>query len=247
MMLVFLALATFVSTSLGGLFALRFKDKLHLVLGFSAGAVIGVAFFDLLPEALDIGSKYFDISTVTSVTALAFFLYLVLDRFVLLHAHTDEDGHPPQDSSPARGGRGALGASTLSVHSFLDGLGIGFAFQVSPAVGAVVAAAVLTHDFSDGINTVNLILKNGGSRRLAFRWLFVDALAPVVGILATLLFSVPESWLGIILASFCGFFLYLGASDLLPESHHRHPTMWTSVATGLGIAALYSAVSLAGI
>ena len=52
MMLALLALATFSATLLGGLFALRFKDKLHLILGFSAGAVIGLAFFDLLPEAI---------------------------------------------------------------------------------------------------------------------------------------------------------------------------------------------------
>ena len=230
------AAATFVATLLGGLFALRFKDKLHLILGFSAGAVIGVAFFDLLPEAIELGSPHFEVATVTSIVALAFAVYLFLDRVVLLHAHTDEEGH---------GHRGILGAGSLSFHSFLDGIGIGFAFQVSPEVGAIVAAAVLTHDFSDGINTVNMILKSGGSHREAFRWLLVDAVAPVVGIISTFFFVVPEYALGIILASFCGFFLYIGASDLLPESHHRHPTIWTSCATALGIGVLYVAVSLA--
>lgn len=231
-----IALATFCSTLLGGLFALRFKDKLHLVLGFSAGAVIGVAFFDLLPEAVNLGSAYFAVGTITSIVAFAFVVYLFLDRFVLLHAHTDEEGH---------GSRGMLGAGSLSLHSFLDGVGIGFAFQVSPAVGIIVAAAVLTHDFSDGINTVNMILKNGGSIRAAFRWLLVDALAPILGIISTLFFVVPQQTLGIILATFCGFFIYIGASDLLPESHHRHPTLWTTFATALGIAVLYAAVSLA--
>ncbi len=230
------AAAAFGATLLGGLFALRFKDKLHLILGFSAGAVIGVAFFDLLPEAIELGSSYFDISTITSIVALAFVIYLFLDRVVLLHAHTDEESH---------GHRGMLGAGSLSFHSFLDGVGIGFAFQVSPAVGAIVAAAVLTHDFSDGINTVNMILKSSGSQRDAFRWLILDAAAPVLGIISTFFFVVPEYALGIILASFCGFFLYIGASDLLPESHHRHPTLWTSCATALGIAVLYVAVSLA--
>ncbi len=234
--IVLVAAATFVSTLLGGLFALRFKDKLHLVLGFSAGAVIGVAFFDLLPEAIELGSGHFGVDVITSVVAFAFLAYLFLVRFVLLHAHSDEDGH---------GHRGVLGAGSLSIHSFLDGIGIGFAFQVSPAVGAVVAAAVLTHDFSDGINTVNMILKNGGTLKNAFRWLLVDALAPVVGICTTFFFVVPESALGLILASFCGFFLYIGASDLLPESHHRHPAIWTTVATALGIGVLYVAVSIA--
>lgn len=234
-MLAIIAAATFTSTILGGLVALKFKDSLHLILGFSAGAVIGVAFFDLLPEALKLGSGYFDISTITSVVALAFLAYLIVDRLVILHAHADESGH---------GERGAFGAGTLSFHSFLDGLGIGFAFQVSPALGAIVTAAVLTHDFSDGINTINLILKNGGSWQTAFRWLLIDASAPVLGIIATLFFSLPERSLALILAGFCGFFIYLGASDLLPESHHRHPALWTSAATALGVGLLYIVVSL---
>ena len=234
--LVLIAGAAFLSTLLGGLFSIRFRDKLHLVLGFSAGAVIGVAFFDLLPEAIGLAGSSYRVSVVTSIVALAFLLYLFLDRFVILHAHADEEGH---------GKRGVLGAGSLSFHSFLDGLGIGFAFQVSPAVGAVVTAAVLTHDFSDGINTVNLILKTGGSHRAAFRWLLADAVAPVIGIATTLVFTVPESVLGLILASFCGFFIYIGASDLLPESHHRHPTIWTTIMTALGIGVMYAAISIA--
>ena len=237
-MLWLIALATFSSTMLGGLLALRWSDKLHLILGFSAGAVIGVAFFDLLPEALKLGTTYYGAATITSIAALAFVAYLFVDRFVLLHAHTDEDAHHH---------RGNVSAGTLSFHSLLDGVCIGFAFHVSPAVGAVVAVAVLTHDFSDGINTINLILKNGGSMKKAFRWLLIDAVAPVFGMVSTLFFAVTESTLGIILAAFCGFFLYLGATDLLPESHHRHPTLWTSVATALGVGVLYLAVSFAGI
>ncbi len=110
-----------------------------------------------------------------------------------------------------------------------------------------MAIAVLVHDFSDGINTVNLILKNSGSRELAFKWLMADAVAPVLGVVSTLFFSVPESTLGIILAVFSGFFLYIGASDLLPESHHEHPTAWTTFATVLGTAVLYTAIKLAGV
>lgn len=235
--LVLVATAAFCATLLGGLFALRFKDKLHLILGFSAGAVIGVAFFDLLPEAIGLAEGSYDVSTITSVVALAFVSYLFLDRFVLLHAHTEEEGH---------GERGILGASTLSFHSFLDGIAIGFAFQVSPIVGAIVTAAVLTHDFSDGINTVNLILKSGKTSVQALKWLLADATAPLLGIFSTLFFSVSNSTLALILASFCGFFLYLGASDLLPESHHRHPTLWTTAMTALGIAIIYTAVYLAG-
>ena len=69
-MIYIITLATFVSTLLGGLFALRFKDKLHLILGFSAGAVIAVAFFDLMPEALELGSASYEASTLLSITAV---------------------------------------------------------------------------------------------------------------------------------------------------------------------------------
>lgn len=237
MTLTLITIATVISTLLGGLFALRFKDKLHLILGFSAGAVIGVAFFDLLPEALELVEGFYDADMITGIVALGFLFYMVLDRVVTLHAHDhDEDGHTH---------RGTLGAGSFAIHSFLDGIAIGLAFQVSVAVGIVVAIAVLVHDFSDGINTVNMILKTGGTRLRAFMWLLAGSIAPVLGVVATLFFTLPAHQLGLVLASFCGFFLYIGASDLLPESHHRHPTLLTSAMTVLGMGVLYLAISLA--
>ena len=242
-MLTLITIAAFVSTLLGGLFALRFKDRLHLILGFSAGAVIGVAFFDLLPEALELGGSQYDIPVITSIMALGFITYMILDRLVIFHNHnvdhSDMHIHHPH--------RGKIGAGSLSLHSFLDGVAIGLAFKVSPAVGAIVAIAVLTHDFSDGINTVNMILKNKGEPKQAFRWLLADASAPVLGVLSTLFFTLPEHTLGLVLAAFSGFFLYIGASDLLPESHHAHPTIWTTAMTVIGVAVLYLAIRLAGI
>ncbi len=245
MILLLIALATFAATFLGGSFALRLKDKLHLILGFSAGAVVAIAFFDILPEALELAQGHYSSSTVLSITALGFLLYLFLDRTFLLHGghrHEDCDDHDHHTSSE----RGAAGAGSLSLHSFLDGIGIGLGFQVAPAVGLVVAAAVLAHDFSDGINTVNFILKNGGSHESARRWLLVDAATPVLGILLTLLFAVHEQTLGLLLALFAGFFLYLGASDLIPESYHAHPMRWTTYSTLLGVLVLYLIIKLAG-
>jgi hypothetical protein len=168
--LVILSVCVFTATFLGGSFALRFKDKLHLILGFSAGAVIGVAYFDLLPEALNLGGQTYGLATITSLVALGFIVFMVLDRFVILHSHA----HDEEDEHAHNNKRGILGAGSLSIHSFLDGAAIGLAFQISAAVGAIVAVAVLVHDFSDGINTVNLILKNGGTKKEAFRWLIVD-------------------------------------------------------------------------
>lgn len=231
-----IALAASVATFIGGVFALKFRDKLHLILGFSAGAVAGVALFDLLPEAIELGTKYHSASTIAFFIALGLFGYLILDRLVLLHTHDEESFI----SMP----RGALGALTLSTHSFFDGMAIGVGFQVSAVVGIVVTVAVLTHDFSDGINTVNLILKNGGSWKQAFRWLLVDATAPILGAASTLFFQIPESSIGLVLAVFVGTFLYLSASDLIPESHHRHPRALTTVMTLLGALVLFIVVRL---
>ncbi len=245
-MILLISFCAFISTLVGGLVALKLKDKLHLILGFSAGAVIAVAFFDLMPEAIDIGGKYFGTATVPSIVALGFLAYLVLDRVIFLHAHAHEGegdhGH----------NRGILGAGSLSFHSFLDGVAIGLAFQVSVAIGAIVTIAVLVHDFSDGINTVNLILKNAtagdpSSKKRAFKWLLLDAAAPVVGAASTLFFTLPESALAIILAIFSGFFLYIGASDLIPESHHAHPKFMTTAMTLIGAGVLYIAIHFAGV
>ena len=238
MLVILIAGGACVATLIGGSFAIRFRDKLHLVLGFSAGAIVAVAFFDLLPEAIELGTKYHPPATVALFVALGFLAYLTLDRFMLLRTHEEESGL----NMP----RGVFGALTLSMHSFLDGVAIGIGFQASPAIGIVVAVAVLTHDFSDGINTASLILRNGGTWKMALRWLLVDAIAPVLGATSTLLFRIPDGTIGLVLAVFVGSFLYLGASDLIPESYHRHPRIGTTLMTFLGAAVMYGAVRLAG-
>lgn len=240
MIILLIGIATFVSTLLGGLFALRFKDKLHLILGFSAGAVIGVAFFDLLPEAANLQSTSNDISSVSLMVGIGFLVYLILDRMVILLSHGDEEHGVLHH-------RGTLGAASLSMHSFLDGAIIGFAFQVSSAVGAVVTVAVLTHDFSDGINTVSLVIKDNGNRKRASWWLLLDAAAPLLGILLTRFFTLPKVELGSVLAIFCGSFIYIGASELLPESYHAHPKILTTVMTLVGISLLYVVIQIAKI
>jgi len=231
-LLLVIAAAAFLSTFLGGLLALKLHDKLHLILGFSAGAVIGVAFFDLLPEAIGFGERFHSPAVILSFTALGFLSYLVLDRILLFHG----------DAAP----RGPVAAGILCVHSLLDGVAIGLAFQASHEVGIVVAIAVLTHDFSDGINTMNMVLKNRGDRSQALRWLFADALAPVLGIASTFFFSLPGEGFGAALALFAGFFLYIGASDLIPESYHAHPKFLTTAMTLAGAAVLYVAITLIG-
>jgi zinc transporter ZupT len=231
-LLVVIAGMAFLSTLLGGLLALKLHDKLHLILGFSAGAVIGVAFFDLLPEAINFGEKLHSPADILSCAAIGFLSYLVLDRVLLFHG--------------AAAPRGPVAAGVLCIHSLLDGVAVGLAFQTSHGVGIVVAIAVLTHDFSDGINTMNVVLKNRGNRRQALRWLLADALAPVLGVASTYFFTLPGKGFGIALALFAGFFLYIGASDLIPESYHAHPKFLTTAMTLGGAAVLYFAIALIG-
>ena len=216
----------------GGLLALRLRDKLHLILGFSAGAVIGVAFFDLLPEAIEFGLPLRSPAAILAWTALGFLFYLVLDRILLFHG----------DSAT----RGRFAAGVLCLHSLLDGIAIGLAFQASRAVGIIVAIAVLTHDFSDGINTMNIVLKNHGNKTQGLRWLLLDAAAPVLGVASTFLFTLRGSSFGAVLALLAGFFLYIGASDLIPESYHAHPKFLTTAMTLAGAAVLYLAIALIG-
>jgi zinc transporter ZupT len=235
--------AASLATYLGGRLAIRFQDRLHLVLGFSAGAVMGVALFDLLPEAIEAGGDKSQPAVVTGMIALGFVIYMFAERAftaALEPAKTGAEG--------ARGAqRGNLGGASLTLHSLLDGIGIGLAFQVSAALGGIMAIGVIAHDFSDGINTVNMVLTGGGKKEGAARWLVADALAPIAGIACTFFIHVSAHAFSPILALFCGFFLYIGASELVPESHHRHPQLWTSCATMAGLILIFIAVHLAKI
>jgi zinc transporter ZupT len=131
---------------------------------------------------------------------------------------------------------GVFSALALSGHSFLDGVGIGLGFKVSSTVGFIIALAVIAHDFSDGLNTVTLMLLNKNTLRRAVVLLFVDALTPVVGALSTLFFTLPASGVPLYLGFFTGILLYISASDILPQAHSKKSTTLTIVLTVLGTA-----------
>ena len=229
-----LALCAAGATMAGGLMALKLADRLPLVLAFSAGAVIGVAFFDLAPEAIAAGHGIYDPRSLLAIAAGGFFLYVVIDRLVARH---DCEGGPNTT-------RGLIGAASFSAHSVLDGFAMGIALQAGREIGLIVAAAVLAHDFADGLNTVNVVVKNGGERRHALSWLAMDAVAPLLGAGLSLLVTPRPEFLALLLALFCGFFLHIGASGLLPESHRAYPRPATTVATLLGAGFLYAVTAL---
>jgi zinc transporter ZupT len=224
---VLVSFLSFLCTLAGGVFVLRIERRIALVLGFSAGAVVGVAVFDLLPEAIELGHHA---SSVLTLTALGYGAYHILHRAI---------------SHGSR--RGALGALMLSIHSFIDGLSIGVSFGVSVAVGTVVAVGVVVHDICDGINTVTVVRRGGGGSLAARLWLLVDALAPVAGAAVGWSLGLSGDTLGFALALFAGFFLYIGASDLLPASVEVQAGIAAAIATAFGMAMLYAAVQLAAL
>ena len=236
--------ASFVSTFAGGLFALKFRDRLHLILSFTAGVMLGVVSFDLLPEIFAT-SREEDIDPIGAMVSLVvgFLLFHAVEKFVLLHRVHEAsyaDHHHPHV--------GVLSGLSLAGHSFMDGVGIGLGFQVSPSAGILIAIAVIAHDFCDGLNTMSLMLLHHNRKSPALAMLTLDALAPILGAVSTLFFHLPSSFLVLYLGFFAGFLLYIGASDILPEAHsqNRSGTAAALIAlTCLGAAFIFVAVRLA--
>jgi ZIP family zinc transporter len=221
MEVVLFSFAAFFSTFIGGLLAVRFKDKLHLIMSFTAGVLLGVVSFEIFPEIIS-QLKESSLGAIEPMIALVigFLLFHTLEKVIVIHhAHETEyaDHKHPQV--------GILSALALAGHSFMDGVGIGLGFQINPAIGLLVAIAVISHDFTDGMNTVTLMLSNNNSINRAKKFLLLDAITPVLGAISTLFFKVSPDFLILYLGVFAGFLLYIGASDILPEAHSKHSSL----------------------
>ncbi len=233
---VVLSFFTFLSTSLGGIFALRNRDKLHLIMSLTAGVLMGVVFFDLMPEIFSLATKRgFDVTPSLSFIVIGFLFIHILEKLALIHSRRHETEYAPH-SHPTIG---LIDASGLSFHSFLDGVGIGLGFQVSPHVGFIVAFAVIAHDFSDGLNTVTLMLRHKNSIVKSAVLLLVDATTPILGAVSTLFFTIPDNILMLYLGFFAGFLLYIGASDLLPEAHSEQSSYKMIALTITGVLFIF--------
>jgi ZIP family zinc transporter len=224
------ALAT-VAILAGGFLALRLAGALPTVLALSGGIVVAVALLDLLPEAMEHVGEPHDAAPVIAAGFLAFFL---VERLLVLH-HRD-------DPEEARSHHhvGTAGALALALHTFTDGVGIGLAFGLSTETGLLVLVAVVSHGFADGLNTVSFVMSQSGDRSQAWRWLRIDAVAPVLGATLGSLLVVSDQTLGYLLSAYAGFFLYMGATDILPEAHSHEEGTWRRVAlTVAGFVAIW--------
>ncbi len=232
---IFFALCAFVSTFLGGLFSLYNHKRLHYIMSFTAGVLIAVTFFDIIPEIFDILDKTKLDSTSAMVAIICGFLVIhILEKYAVIHSA--QEGHYANHRHPHVG---IVSSTGLIFHSALDGLGIGVGYQINPHIGLLVALAVIAHDFSDGLNTVSLMLVNKNPRKSAVIFLILDALAPIVGVLLASIVKIPPSFLVLYLGFFAGFLLYLGASDLLPEAHSRHSSFRMIGLTILGVMFIF--------
>jgi ZIP family zinc transporter len=233
---------TFFSTLVGGLFVLRnSRLSVKYFFAFAAGALLGVSFFDLMPEVIDIvTTERLQTVTVMASIVVAFLLFHTLDRAIVIHAmsygHNLEDKEHPRSPLLVNG---IIRATGLSIHSFLDGVAIGTAFHITFQFGLIVGLAVLFHDFSDGLNTVTVMLRAGSSSKTALLWLLLDATTPTLGALTALLITLSPSILALMLSFFVGEFLYIGAADLLPEAHQRGTSFRLVLATIIGVALIF--------
>ena len=239
---ILLAAVTAIATALGGLLALKAKDRLHLVLGLSAGLLLGLVAFELIPEIFKLDSGEFLGAPTVSIALITGFLLLhFYERFFGSHEPAESDyGHDHSHKANVAGG---IGAVAMGIHIFIDGLALAIAFTVIDALGFAVFAALLVHAFSDGLNLVAFLIKNGKWSKKTIWLLGVDSLARVGGAALGTTLTLNENITSLYLAAFAGIIIYLATSHILPEAHARHSSRWTLVATNTGVLIMWGLVS----
>jgi ZIP family zinc transporter len=245
-MAIYVALFTVLSTALGGALALRSRDSMHLLLGLSAGLLLGLVSFDLLPEVFELNKN-----TIGNVPAVA--VYFVLGFFLLHLVERLSGSHEPFESEYVDDHEhahhhtaGVIGASAMVIHVFLDGVAIGLSFHISNSLGLAVAIAVIGHAFTDGLNTVALLVNTGNWKKSAIGLLALDGVARVSGAyLGGYALEISDAFLGGYLALFAGMLIYLATSHILPEAHSTHPSRITLLSTLTGLLAMFAIINFA--
>ena len=238
-------LAGSVVSLVGGLLLLRAKKRrqaaILLTLPFGAGALLAAAFFDLLPEAFELG----DPGELLLWTLAGFIFFFLLERSASwFHHHHDHDGSH-QNAQQRR-----LIVVGDIMHNALDGLAIGAAFLVSIPTGIITAVAVSAHEIPKELGTFALLLSRGWKDKTVIIANLLTAIATVAT--ALLVYSLgSDAHLPVapLLALTAGFFIYVAASDIIPEIHEQpHRTgMIQAVMLLAGIGVVGSVVSLRGV
>ncbi len=199
------ALITSAATLAGG--ALPMYTRLRLVeqrymVAFAGGAMVAIALFDLIPEMKAHNAV---------ALMLGFFAIYLLEKLVMIHACGEAECETHAMGWPALIG--------IATESLIDGLAIAVGFGVAPSLGLLIALAVLAHELPRGLTTTVIMQEAGYSRPRVWAALLVDAGFAPLGVLLSGL--IPPSVFEPLIGFTAGVFLYVGASDLLPEAHRR--------------------------
>jgi ZIP family zinc transporter len=225
----------FASALVGGWLALRAVRYVGVLIAAGAGIRIGAAFFDLIPESIvHLGSM--DLAMLAIATG--FLSFYAVDKTTSLHVGHETAAELDHEAATHQH-IGIIGATGMGIHSFLDGVALAAALAVGGGLGVIIATVVVVHRFSDGIGVVSFLLASRAPAKTTWRWVFLVAVAPVVGVLLGSIITVPDAVLGAVLGFFAGFFLYVGAAELLPEAHRRGSSRAVVAATLLGAVAIY--------
>jgi ZIP family zinc transporter len=229
------SLGAFISALLGGWLALRAVRYVGMIIAVGAGIRIGAAFFDLIPVAIEhLGSMSLAMLSI----AVGFLAFYVVDKLTSIHVGHETAAELDHDAATHQH-IGTVGAAGMGIHSFLDGVALAASLAVGGGVGVVIATVVIIHRFSDGIGVVSFQLASRAPASTAWRWVMLVAVAPVLGVLVGLIVTIPDEALGAVLGFFAGFFLYVGAAELLPEAHRRDGSRAVVAATIGGAIAIY--------
>ena len=240
---VLVSAGAFASALFGGFLALRAVGHMGLIIAVGAGIRIGAAYFDLIPEAVHHLGGSLDAAML--YTAIGFLAFYAVEKLTTVHVG-HETAAELDHGQAAHRHIGVVGSLGMSLHSFLDGVALAAGLAVGGGLGLVIAVVVIVHRFSDGIGIVSLLLASRTPRAEMYRWVGLVAVAPVAGMIVGLLLPIPDMMLGALLAVFAGFFLYIGAAELLPEAHRNDRSRWVVLGTLGGVIAIYAFSVFAG-
>lgn len=201
--------------ALAGIIFLAFRKKtlnkiLLLLVGFSAGTLIGGAFLHLIPEAVEEGGW----DNVSIAILIGFSLFFVIERILKWH-HCHEQNNKCDVHTFAY--TNLIGDG---MHNFIDGLIIATSFSIDYKLGIATTIAVITHELPQEISDFGVLIYAGFSRMKALLFNFASAMLAIVGALVGyLLSSRVENIMYLLLSFAAGGFIYIAASDLVPELH----------------------------
>lgn len=207
MISILLALLAGLSDLLSGLVPFYYKleeSYTRYIIAFAAGTMLGAVFFEMLPELRPEDSMYIGVG---------FFFFYLLERLTMIHSC----GEYECTSEVHR--IGWLPVLGMASDNIIDGIGIAIAYLINPLTGIIVALSVIVHEIPQGLTTTVLLQRSGQGKRIILFALVVEAILYPIG--ASLVFLVPNALNTAVLAIVTGDFLYISASDLLPDAHKK--------------------------